>query len=454
MQAYAESNTRGKSVKPGGAQKAKAILTILQEETKAVEEAREKGESVHEVYEKLGTKLLVRLIDASKIGDPKGPSYSDLLENNVDHFAPDSVTSYNAGHAVVLETAMKATSVNDLQLAYAINAFADHFLEDDFASGHLRVPRSRMIDTYTKSMCTNFMHNEDNDAGLQVSYKKDTSWKCYGDSMLLDPKGKATLQQCLNALRQSVQEVYDAYQKKTLISPNQYSAWDYAPQENIGEKGNHAPMFIWMPGKKRIYQRKGPDKLQGNKDDWRSYEDVVGYWGIFLDSSGNDYIYWTRLAYDRAQDDYYRGAIRGKLDSWNEANKISKSGGMKYYRGLVLQSRRTEILGGILFSLKPSLLSSNDALEQQPCINGEFVPTFRRGIMHCRVAARLYTYTRSYHHEVLILHRHVTTARTRVIFHPFRTINHSIIEAQALLTAQHVIELPGPTRAIGRIYSS
>lgn len=313
-------------MKPGGAEKAGAILKTLQIETDAVKEAKEKGESVHEVYEKLGTSLLQKLIDASKIGDPKGPSYSDLLENNVDHFAPDSVTAYNAGHAVALDTASKATSVKDLQVAYAINAFADHFLEDHFASGHLRVPRSKMIDTYPKSICTNFMHNEDNDAGLEVSNKKGTAWRCYGDSNLLDPKGKATLQQCLSALRHSVQEVYDAYQSKSAIAPNTYGVWDFAPQDNIEQNDNNAPMFIWMPKLQKIYQRKGLDVGKDDIENWKSYEDVVGTklsWLIGKDY--NDYVYWARLAYNRAPNDYYRGAIRGKLDAWMEEHKFSKA---------------------------------------------------------------------------------------------------------------------------------
>ena len=68
------------------------------------------------------------------------PSYYVLSRHNFDHFGEDAWTSYGAGHAVALETAANG----DLQAAYAMNAFADHFLQDSFASGHLRVPRRQL----------------------------------------------------------------------------------------------------------------------------------------------------------------------------------------------------------------------------------------------------------------------------------------------------------------------
>lgn len=79
-----------------------------------------------------------------------GASFMQLLETNVDHFGAEARVVYNAGHAVALDI---ATSGN-LTKALAVNAFADHFLQDSFAAGHLRVPRAQVMEvtkheTYT-----------------------------------------------------------------------------------------------------------------------------------------------------------------------------------------------------------------------------------------------------------------------------------------------------------------
>lgn len=66
-----------------------------------------------------------------------GSTFLQLLEANVDHFAAEARITYNAGHAVALELAAEG----DLATALALNGFADHFLEDSFAAGHIRVPR-------------------------------------------------------------------------------------------------------------------------------------------------------------------------------------------------------------------------------------------------------------------------------------------------------------------------
>lgn len=65
------------------------------------------------------------------------PDYLGLAEINWDHFGNDAHMSYVIGHYVALEVAKKG----DLLYAYAMNAFADHFLEDSFAAGHIRTPR-------------------------------------------------------------------------------------------------------------------------------------------------------------------------------------------------------------------------------------------------------------------------------------------------------------------------
>lgn len=70
-----------------------------------------------------------------------GASFMQLLEANVDHFGLEARATYDAGHALALDWAVKG----DLNKALAINGFADHFLQDSFAAGHMRVPRAEIM---------------------------------------------------------------------------------------------------------------------------------------------------------------------------------------------------------------------------------------------------------------------------------------------------------------------
>ena len=69
---------------------------------------------------------------------PSGcPTYIGLADINWDHFGKDAHTVYAVGHSVAIQVAKSG----DLEKAYTLNAFADHFLEDSFAAGHVRTPR-------------------------------------------------------------------------------------------------------------------------------------------------------------------------------------------------------------------------------------------------------------------------------------------------------------------------
>jgi hypothetical protein len=72
-------------------------------------------------------------------------TYYALLAKNFDHFGDDAVKAWTAGHLLAIQVAINgyndpANGDSYLNQAYAINAFADHFLTDLFSAGHLRVP--------------------------------------------------------------------------------------------------------------------------------------------------------------------------------------------------------------------------------------------------------------------------------------------------------------------------
>lgn len=76
-----------------------------------------------------------------------GQRYIDLALANNSHFAPppagtrsslsNNKASWEAYHTNAIQTARAGVSSDDLDVAYPINAFGDHFLTDSFSAGHL-----------------------------------------------------------------------------------------------------------------------------------------------------------------------------------------------------------------------------------------------------------------------------------------------------------------------------
>lgn len=122
---------------------AQDILKVLQNEVDAVNAALANHQDPSVVYSKLPD-VTVQL-EALTIGRPSDePAYLGLAQINWDHFGIDARTAYNAGHGAAIQMAISG----DLQVAYAMNAFADHFLEDSFSAGHLRTPRRLLHSSY------------------------------------------------------------------------------------------------------------------------------------------------------------------------------------------------------------------------------------------------------------------------------------------------------------------
>lgn len=160
-------------------------------------------------------------------------NFLSLAIRNWDHFLPTSMLAYEAGHAAAIAQAKMAKTLATpqeqnaaVEIAYAMNAFADHFLTDMFSSGHLRVPRKELYDqSGTASMAgllANLMHDEDGRVGLTVHNKAGTKWKMYGDGMLFIPGAKANLQQVSLAIATSVAEVAQAFKTGQSVAIEQF----------------------------------------------------------------------------------------------------------------------------------------------------------------------------------------------------------------------------------------
>ncbi|EGX95796.1 phosphatidylcholine-hydrolyzing phospholipase C [Cordyceps militaris CM01] len=230
---------------------ARQLLKHLRAEIEGVEKAiRDKKDP--STYYKAGEGLAgMKAID-ELIKGRHFPSYSELLKINWDHFGDDARTAYTTGHAAAIHWAASGEwTVDRLVEAYAMNAFADHYLQDLFSSGHMRVPR-RVLHGYEglADVLANLMHDEDCAIGLTVSNKNGMSWTAYGDKRLLDADNKANLLNCQAAMQISAREVYDAWKGRKELAPSAFAVWNLVPTKESAmakDTGHFAPLFLLGP---------------------------------------------------------------------------------------------------------------------------------------------------------------------------------------------------------------
>lgn len=250
---------------PASKSEATKILAVMQIEINAVNAAINKGEPASSAYKKLGDTLSEqwnRITGGGSIVSPWIPMgrYLKLAATNWDHFSQCAVLAYTAGHSLALQAAVAAGQRGDpqqqriaLQRAYAMNAFADHFLTDLFSSGHMRSPRKQLNDTVTPAsaggLLTRYMHDEDSANGLYVQNMRGNQWKAYGDKRYFDMVDVTNTILVNGAAQLSADEIFQAFMTGHVVTPDQYIALFVAPNltqvQDYQHPGlNFSPMFV------------------------------------------------------------------------------------------------------------------------------------------------------------------------------------------------------------------
>lgn len=217
-----------------------AILETAAQETSEFVKAVEKGQDPSEVYNTLpDVTVTYQAITWSR--ESGSPGYLGLAQINWDHFGADARTAYDAGHFAALAVAQQG----DLLMAYATNAFADHFLEDAFSAGHLRTPRRVLHSNLgLADLCAKKMHDEDNAIGLQVANPRGATWHAYGDKRYLDSVNADNRNHAFNALQISTAEIFTAWKTGLVPEYGKYRAWEEAPTlDSAGGNQELAPLF-------------------------------------------------------------------------------------------------------------------------------------------------------------------------------------------------------------------
>ncbi|AXJ03250.1 phospholipase [Pseudomonas fluorescens] len=265
---------------PASKAEAIQILSIMQKEIDAVKQAIKEGKQPHEAYDALGDTLSEEWNKITGGGSfvsalfPLG-RYLKLAANNADHFGEWARLAYIAGHTAALQTAAAAhASQDELQLerAYAMNAFADHYLTDLFSSGHLRVPRKAMAAAVTPSdlgsLITRFMHDEDSKFGLKVRNGHGEQWRAFGDKRYFDATDADNRHQVNQAVQDSADEVYAAYSSGSV--PTTFNALQRLPDLTavLDPANNFSPLFRLQGNK--VLRRKDVNNLNDTAtvDDW------------------------------------------------------------------------------------------------------------------------------------------------------------------------------------------
>jgi hypothetical protein len=139
------------------------------------------------------------------------PGYLEVVSQNYNHFGWNNMVAYIEFHGQALRVAKKSYDIKTsnpilsrqlLNKAMVLNGYADHYLTDAFASGHIRIPRIQIKDWATKSLpgalksargdlLSMFLHNFESinlrsgkEEGFRVQNSRGDVWRTRGDGSL------------------------------------------------------------------------------------------------------------------------------------------------------------------------------------------------------------------------------------------------------------------------------
>ncbi|MBA3660159.1 MAG: phospholipase [Gammaproteobacteria bacterium] len=244
------------------------ILALLHHEYQVITDAINRGEDPEKLYEKMAGDTNRQLNCITGGGCEEGTwflkpgRYLRLANLDFDHFNDHALLAYEAGHEVAIEQAITAhhnRNIKQLEMAYAMNALACHFLSDRFAAGHIRTPRLELFKgvspNVTGSLLAGFMHREENAYGVHVHNAEGTHWLAYGDRAFFTNKNlmnRIVLQQALQA---SVNEIFAAYQQGFVATHPVLDLIPYADEINGNGNTDIAPLFFLDPKTKKLMRR-------------------------------------------------------------------------------------------------------------------------------------------------------------------------------------------------------
>jgi hypothetical protein len=137
--------------------------------------------------------------------------YLLALENSA-HFNPMATQSWAEYHQRAVDDAVAAAALEGLPSverwgrAFRENAFADHFLQDSFAAGHMAFNRRASSAGAAKTF-----HDHWNARGRLARDREGSTWTTFGDGLLDDPRNADGRRHVLEAATHSIRDVLLAF---------------------------------------------------------------------------------------------------------------------------------------------------------------------------------------------------------------------------------------------------
>lgn len=131
---------------------------------------------------------------------------------NYRHFHPAAPVSWRGEHLKAVASAVQAAKaaganlVEDLERALAVEAFAQHYLQDSFASGHMGFNR-----VASSNAATLAYHNELSSKGRCVANARGEAWYTYGDGKLNDANAPHAEERVVDAAAESLYDFIKAF---------------------------------------------------------------------------------------------------------------------------------------------------------------------------------------------------------------------------------------------------
>jgi hypothetical protein len=196
--------------------------------------------------------------------------YAELALKNNSHFGWHNALTYVTWHERALQLAARASSESNLETksllwneAVYTNGFADHFLTDGFAAGHVRTPTAQIRqwaattgrDEKLAGALVKIIHDQDGHVGelhseadhskrtgglLVVNSRGDT-WhtRCDGQLFLIGTTDMA-VDQAVEAVAASVEELLLAYQgmpaPEGVFAATRWIPWPHSDEPPLTEK--------------------------------------------------------------------------------------------------------------------------------------------------------------------------------------------------------------------------
>jgi hypothetical protein len=156
--------------------------------------------------------------------------YLLLALENVKHFNPMATQAWAdyhqraLAHGLAGAAAQGLASIAEMQLAIQESAFADHFLQDSFAAGHMGFNR-----TASSAAAAKRFHDTWNALGRRVRDRAGHSWLTYGDGRLADSLDADGRQHVVDAATLSVRGVLAAFVFGQPTPADELAIWNALP---------------------------------------------------------------------------------------------------------------------------------------------------------------------------------------------------------------------------------